>query len=199
MDALIFSFLIAAIIVGIIVWIMSAVTSGKLKYIDQRLQRIPDFTQSISYKSGQCDNAIAIDVQREKIAVITNPATSITLDPIVYCFSDLVAAEIVRDDASVTKTNRGSQVAGAEVGGVLLGPAGLLVGGLSASRRHEDKIRKLSLKLYSNNLMHPVQEVVFWDSGATGTDPKLLQPVLAELDQWYGRLRAILERKAQMR
>lgn len=128
-----------------------------------------------------------------QIAVVLNAVKtgSMSLDPVVYPFDDLIAVEVIKDDISITKTNRGSQAAGAAIGGVLLGPAGLLLGGLSGSKRNENKITKLSLKLYTNNLAFPVQEILFWDSGNNGVDPNALNPVINEMDQWYGRLRAI--------
>jgi len=195
MGALLFSLLIGAIIVGVIVWIIFAVDKGRENFIDQRLSGIQDFSADLIFKSGTCDNAIAIDRGRKKIAVVLNAVKtrSMSLTPIVYPFDELIAIEVVRDDMSVTKTNRGSQAAGAAVGGVLLGPAGLLLGGLSGSKRNENKITKLSLKLYTTDLAFPVQEIYFWDGGSNGVDPSVLQPVIAEMDQWYGRLRVITE------
>lgn len=84
---------------------------------------------------------------------------------------------------------------GAAVGGALLGPAGLLVGGLSGSQRQENKVQKLSIKLYTNDLISPVQELFFWDSGSQGIDPTQIKPIIQELDQWYRRLRIIVEQR----
>src|SRR5690606_29265007 len=94
---------------------------------------------------------------------------------------------------------RGSQLAGAVAGGILLGPAGLIVGGLSGAKRQESKIEKLSLKLYTNDLMMPIQELFFLDYPGAGADPQQIQPILRDLDQWYGRLRVIVENKKDQR
>lgn len=181
----------------LVMLLMLAHGSAVEEKLDKQLKAIPDFTPTVSYKSSVCKNAIAIDTQRELIAVLLNPLKirSLEAKPSVYPFGDLLAVEVVRNDTSVVKTNRGSQAAGAAVGGVLLGPAGLLLGGLSASKRQEEKIQKLSVKLYTNDLVNPVQEVLFWDGGSVGVDPSQLQPILSDLDQWYGRLRVIIERQ----
>lgn len=165
--------------------------------LDRKLKAIPDFTPTLSYKSSMCKNAIAIDVEREKIAVLLNPLKirQLEVKPSVYSFDDLLAVELVRDGASVTKTQRGSQMTGATVGGLLLGPAGLIVGGLSGSKRQVSKIEKLSIKLYANDLITPVQELFFLDFPGAGADPQQIQPILRDLDQWYGRLRVIVESK----
>lgn len=164
---------------------------------DRKFEAIPDFTPTLSYKSSMCKNAIAIDVEHEKIATLLNPARiqQFEIKPYVYKFDDLLAVELVRDGASIVKTQRGSQLAGAVAGGLLLGPAGLIVGGLSGSKRQVSKIEKLSIKLYTNNLMMPVQELFFLDSPGAGADPQQIQHILQDLDQWHGRLRAIVENK----
>ncbi|MDW6021647.1 hypothetical protein SAZ10_07695 [Mesorhizobium sp. BAC0120] len=169
--------------------------------MDEQLNAIPDFTPTVSYKSSMCKNAIAIDIEREKIAVLLNPMKLKQLEAkaSVYGSSHLIAVEVARDGSSVIKTQRGSQLAGAAAGGFLLGPAGLVVGGLSGAKRQESKIEKLSIKLYTNDLMMPVQEVLFLDFPGGGADPQQIQPILRDLDQWYGRLRVIVESKKNVR
>lgn len=49
-------------------------------------------------------------------------------------FSALVAAEVVRDNVTISRADLSSEVVGAALGGILLGGAGAIVGGLSASR-----------------------------------------------------------------
>lgn len=197
MGALLFSFFVATIIVGIIAWIAMAFNKSAENYLEQRIRGIEDFSADIVFKSGSCDNAIAIDKQNKMIAVVLDAVKthSKAYNPIVYPFDELIAVEIVKNDMSITKTNRGSQAAGAAIGGALLGPAGLLLGGLSGSKRRESKITNLSLKLYTNDLDLPVQQIYFFDGGTNGVDASSIESIVSEMDQWYGRLRAIIENK----
>ncbi len=55
-------------------------------------------------------------------------------DYVDIAWSDLNSVEIEKNGQSVQQTNRGSQVMGAAVGAVLLGPLGLLVGGVTGSK-----------------------------------------------------------------
>lgn len=174
-----------------------AFNKGAENYLEQRIRGIEDFSADIVFKSGSCDNAIAIDKQNKMIAVVLDAVKthSKAYHPIVYPFNDLIAVEIVKNDMSITKTNRGSQAAGAAIGGALLGPAGLLLGGLSGSKRHESKITNLSLKLYTNDLDLPVHQIYFFDGGTNGVDASSIEAIVSVMDQWYGRLRAIIENK----
>lgn len=186
----------AILLMGIIAVVSGNAASAALS---DRLKAIPDFSAEISYTPPAFKNAIALDLEREKIAVLIDPLRLRQLEwkPVVYSFSDLIAVEVIKDGSSVIKTQRGSQLAGAAIGGVLLGPAGLLVGGLSGGKTQQNKIEKLALKLYTNDLTMPVQEILFWNSPGVGVDPNQpgIQDAAKQLDQWYGRLRAIIEKQ----
>ncbi len=110
--------------------------------------------------------------------------------PVEYDTSRLVSVEIVKDGASISSTNRGSQVAGAALGAALLGPAGLLLGGLSGSKRSRATVHSLALKLIMDDRAQPVHTVEFFRSpNKHGTDAKsklLIAPV--ELMDRYNAL-----------
>ena len=110
-----------------------------------------------------------------------------------FPFSALIDAEPVIDDAAVTKTNRGSQVAWAAAGGILLGPAGLLIGGLTGSKRVDHtRIKKLAIRLTVRSLSSPSFQITFWDDpeGTKATNP-YVQARARELHEWIARLRTI--------
>lgn len=165
------------------------------KELAARLAAIPGFIPAASYVSPICKNAMAIDLQQQKVAIIedTFRLKKFSTQPAIIDFNEIIAVEVVRDNASLTKFNRGSQLTGAAVGGMLLGPAGMLLGGLSGSRREETKVCRLSLKIYTTNIIDPVCEVFFLDMPAPGADLKTASYFIQDMDQWYGRLRAVIE------
>lgn len=162
---------------------------------DQAFASIPNFRPTLTESTGWIKTTIAIDPASNQFAIAA-PSSP----PRVFRFADLVAVEIVRDGRSVSKSNRGSQVAGAAVGAVLLGPAGLLLGGLSGSKRNEETIKRLVLKIYTNDLMNPVVEFPFLNSwGGVNANSFLVKDAARRADAWYGRFQAILHGQAQAR
>lgn len=79
----------------------------------------------------------------------------------------------------------------------MLGPVGLLLAGVSGSKRIERKITRLSLKIFTDDLVSPVTEILFFDS-PTGSNPGSLAVSVAAhlLDEWHGRFQTILHKQA---
>lgn len=156
------------------------------------LAKIPDFSPAVVHKGLGGGAGLAIDPTANKFAVSYGASNTK-----VFSFGDLVAVEVLRNGSSLQKTNRGSQVAGAAVGAVLLGPVGLLVGGLTGSKRAIEKVDRLSLKIFTNDLVQPVHEVVFFDIKGTKPESFAVKHASQELDAWHGRLQTILHMRSQ--
>lgn len=172
-----------------------AKAGDKHRAIGRKLKSLPDFDPTVSSVQPSLSSALAIDAERRKLAILrASGKTENDWRLSVYAFDDLVAVELVKDGSSITKTHRGSQLAGAAIGGALLGSAGLIVGGLSGSKSQQNMIEKLAIKIYVDDLVFPVQEIVFlhWPNG--GIPPHHAELAIAETEQWYGRLRVILEK-----
>lgn len=175
--------------------IFMARANNKHQEIDQKLKSLPDFTPAVSIIQASLTSALAIDLERKKLAIVRALGNSATeWRHFIYPFDEIVAVELVRNGSSIIKTQRGSQVAGAAIGGVLLGPAGLIVGGLSGSKTQQDMIEKLSLRIYVNDLLAPVQEVIFLNYPNSGIPPHLVQAAVMEIEQWHGRIKILIDR-----
>ncbi|MCA1408239.1 hypothetical protein I6F26_29055 [Ensifer sp. IC3342] len=155
------------------------------------LAGLGDFTPSVTYTGVYGGAGIALDATRNKFAIL-NPLMG--TETKVFDFADLVAVEVCRDGSSLQKTNRGSHAVGAAVGAALLGPAGLLLGGLTGSKRNIEKINKLSLKVYTNDLVAPVHEIVFHDVRGSKPESFIVKTAMADLDAWHGRFKTILQK-----
>lgn len=161
--------------------------ASKAKEQGNALKAIPDFHPAVVFKGAFGGAGVAIDPGECKFAISHGSQGTK-----VFNFSDLVAVEVLRNGSSVSKTNRGSQVAGAAVGAILLGPFGLLLGGLTGSRRSVEKIDRLSLKVFTNDLVNPVHEIVFFNIPGSKPDSLAVKNSSQELDSWHGRFQTIL-------
>jgi hypothetical protein len=113
--------------------------------------------------------------------------------------TDLVSVELLKDGASITSTNRGSQLAGAAIGGLALGGVGLLLGGLSGSKTSRNTIQSIAIKVIVDDRAAPVHVIEFLKSPTDkGIDPKsaLVRPMIEAADRYHAMLVAAV-RKAQ--
>ncbi|MDD3181707.1 MAG: hypothetical protein PHD48_02740 [Alphaproteobacteria bacterium] len=186
---------IAIVLLVIGLGIVAVIIDGKEKKRKiQALNDIPDFEPSIFFVGASsiestCPHiAIAIDPKREKFATTKNGEVAK-----VYPFSSVLSVEIVKNGESLQKTNRGSQAAGAVVGAVLLGPIGLLLGGVTGSKRSVEKVKKLSLSIFTKNLENPLIEICFLDSkNGHSPDSSIVKGAVEDLNNWYGRFQAVV-------
>ena len=180
--------LVVAIIVALILHSMKA---KKVKGSHETaLAQIPDFKPAVHLGNSSDTPGIALDPQSERFAIL-HPNGELKL----FKFSQLVAVDVEKNGVSLQKTNRGSQVMGAAVGAILLGPVGLLLGGLTGSKRNVEKVRRLSIKIFTDDLISPVTEIIFFNS-PSGSDPNgfLVRTAAQLLDEWHGRFLTIIQR-----
>jgi len=178
-------------ILPILAFVVIAAFMGDKK--SRILKKIEGFSPTIVHQGGSTGPSVAIDATNNKFAIIYGRKNAGVFD-----FRNLIAIEICRNGTSIDKTNRGSQVVGAAIGAVLLGPIGLLLGGLTGSKRREENIKRLSLKLFTSDIKKPVHEIIFFDS-PKGLKPEssLVKSAADELDEWHGRFKTILHMSAQ--
>ena len=105
------------------------------------------------------------------------------------------------DDTSLVKTNRGSQVAGAAVGGLLLGPVGLLLGGLTGSTRSEGRVKRLVLRIVTTDFAKPNHDILLYKSASSKGDVKtsiILKEPLRIAETWHSRVTVLIRDAGSM-
>jgi hypothetical protein len=189
-------FLFTTIILTVIVFI--AIISAALHAIDldieskralaATLSTIPDFTPDFKYISPSSQIGIAIDSTNNMFSVSSSSCT-----PKVFNYTDIIDVQIVRNSEVIYKTNRGNQIAGAALGTLLLGPVGLLLGGVTGSKRSEEKVQQLSLRLSVRDLSRPTIDVPFFfnSKGLKSADPSVKSAV-REIEDWHTRFLTLM-------
>lgn len=182
-----------AAVLWVIAQILGRLQGGRPKRIDEReaikaeMASLPNFSPDcVEFLDGGL--VIALDGTNKKLFFKEGNGGHTS----VLHYEQVLAVEITKNGSSVTKINRGSQVAGAAVGAVLFGPVGLLLGGLTGSRRTEEKVSKLAVKVYTNKADRPVRELVFYKGLPMPADQITNTVAARKMEEWYARLRAIV-------
>ena len=129
---------------------------------------------------------IAIDDTSKQICLIDGESLTFIK------YGDIIESEILAGGGTITKTSRGSQLAGAAVGGLLLGGVGAVIGGLSGKTVARQDIEDVRLKLLINDTSNPVHEIDFIDTLSNGqkTLPKI---AMQEAQKWHALISVIIK------
>lgn len=164
---------------------------------------IPDTMDALTARYGEGDYYITPGFHRvigigwkEGLFVIGDKPNVAEAIPFANVESATVEVDgtTVTNTTSATRTNRGSQLGGAVAGGLLLGPAGLLVGGLSGSSRTKGRstetrfIKSVTLTVRVKDRANPLRRIDFM-SAFSG---KPTSPGVVEATQKVAHYHALL-------
>jgi len=182
--------IVAIAVIGVAVFLKMR----RQKVLEQGIAALPNFRPALRFERRDSGSALLLDPDSEQFGLV-GPRRAVR----VYGFGQLVAVEIERNGVALEKANRGSAMLGAAVGGALLGPVGLLLGGLTGSKRKVELVKRLALRLYTNDLHAPFVEAVFFEhkSGLKPADAEVRKAAV-QLEEWYGRFLTILNGQKQV-
>ncbi|MBP3773803.1 MAG: SHOCT domain-containing protein [Bacteroidaceae bacterium] len=118
---------------------------------------IKDFGLTHSVYDG--NGMVAIDGRRKKLLLYN--FDDLKPEYKVVRYSDLLSVSIVTDGVMVSEKSTARALGGALVGGALLGEAGAVVGGLSGSATHGQKIGRVAVKFLLRDVATPTFEILF--------------------------------------
>ncbi len=154
---MLFAFLFACVLgfIGLCVYV-----AGNQNEVRESLNEvIKDEPYTKIFRNTGTKTAMLYDDERKNIVLINDKLK----DKIHY--KDILQVEITEDSESVTKTKRGSQVAGATIGGLAFGGVGAIIGGLSGQQEHKEKVRQIGLRFVVNDTHNPVREIILHNFG----------------------------------
>ena len=133
------------------------------------LLRIENFNYSKKIDGFGGYYIFAIDEANEKIALVTQWKKQ------VVNFTDIIGVEIIEDGSTISKKSTTRTIGGAIVGGVLAGGAGAIIGGLSGSSTHKNKVSSVTVKILLRNLDNPSLVVNCFDSSQMTSEGKPIE------------------------
>lgn len=159
--------------------------------IEKRIRHLDNFEPTDVYVSTFNLAGVAIDSSRREI-LLADEATVRR-----FTMSSIISCEILEDDVRLAYVNRGSQLAGIAVGGILLGGVGAVIGGLSASKRSINNVSKVILRFMTDDFERPKHDIVLldWSFSKKGLkrDGMLYRAALETAELWHGRVTAMMK------
>ncbi len=171
-------------------WVRDIICERNIEKIKQNLENTGDFKieKSVFKYDSTKKNlfGLVLDDENNKIAFIENGQVSIRY------FNSVLKCDVSIDGETITQTNRGSQLMGAAVGGVLLGGIGALIGGLSGKQHSKSEVKEITLKIIVDDLKIPMHSIILFSEKSSR------KPEKAELqivDEWHSLLQIVISRK----
>ena len=138
------------------------------------------------------NSGIAIDEGRKNVCLIKkHNIRGIELD--VLSYRDILSSEIFEDGETVTKTARGSQLAGALIGGLALGSVGAIIGGLSGSKTSSSKVKRIDLRITVNRTETPIHDINFMNV-VSKKNGLIYNAAMEQVRHWHGVMEVLIKR-----
>ena len=150
---------------------------------------LPDFEATQLIMGVDDLVGLAIDEERKKVCLINYASNQFH----VISYKDILVAEVFEDGATISKTMRGSQIAGALIGNLVLGGAGAIIGGLSGKRKHEGTVSRIDVRLTINDTRQPIFDINFLNV-ETKKDNPAYQQALQTARHCHGLMEVLIKR-----
>jgi hypothetical protein len=161
---------------------------------------LKNFLPSYSVFSFDCKTAISIDNSSKKVCLLSNPKINALgffdtriIERKIIAHRDILEVTIFEDGNSVTTTSRTSQVAGAIVGNIALGGAGLIIGALTGAKKTSATVSSLEVRLTINNIQSPIWSIAFIKS-ETSKKSSAYQKATNDANKLLGLLKILIKR-----
>jgi hypothetical protein len=219
----IFTILFLCSSIGAIYWIFfsssgkdfaKTYNAGQKKLAEKRAKEVKEYYRNRAQAFAELENfspsqpvfsvndksAISIDENSNNVCLLSNPRGQSlhffdkrSIQRAVISYRDILEVSIFEDGNSITTTSRTSQVAGAIIGNIMLGGAGLLIGALTGSKKTSATVSSLEVRLIINNTQSPTWSIAFIGSETPKKSP-LYQKAANEANNLLGLIKVLIKR-----
>ena len=184
------SFLVMMVIIFIIYYFLIYLPKKKKKMPQEDyLSHLSEFTETQKIMGVGGLVGLAIDEQRKKVCLIDYSQKRFR----TISYKDLLSSEVFEDGATITKTMRGSQIAGALIGNIAFGGVGAIIGGLSGKTKSTGTVSRIDLRLTVNDTKQPIFDITFLNK-ETEKDKTIYQQALQTARQCHGLVEVLIKR-----
>jgi len=180
------------LIICVFAWIDTVTKNAQRKTRWQNALNLSDFSHSMTLSDTKF--GLAVDTESRRIRLFTDDGQSVKYR--TFLAKDILSCEILEDGDSTIAVNRGSQVAGAAVGGLLLGGAGLIVGGLSGKKKTSKIVSKVDFRVTVNDIKQPIHTVNLLSTDGKSQSP-LYKGVLETCHKWSATIDVLIHASRQ--
>lgn len=190
-------------ILGLLPWILIIVVccfllirpkakrQKKRKAIEGHVSNIEKFSATQTVIGYDGNTGLSIDEQRRMVCLVDHRQQILT--HLVVSYNDLLSSELFEDGVIVTRTVRSSQIGGAVIGGLALGGAGMIIGGLSGKTKTSGKVKRIDLRLIINDTQNPLHDVNFLNREIE-KGGFFYKKVMQQARYWHGLIEVLIKR-----
>lgn len=155
---------------------------------EDKIERMlsPKFNRSYKYVSPHGD-AVIFDIINKKIALYNQYGFTI------FDYADLQEVSVQTNNAVTHSTKTGSLAARAVIGALVAGPAGAVIGGVTADRQEVSKVKSIMVQIVTKNTARSHNEIIFFRIDGPGElSHAATNYIQGQALDCYGRLKIIV-------
>jgi hypothetical protein len=180
---------VAGGVVMIVFLIASWSREDPLERIEKEIAALADFNATLRYDQIDKTVSVLFDPIGKKFAVVT-----MSMPVRIHAFAQLVSVEPERNGAPLQL----SRLIGEGIDRARCKPFGSLLNELLRASRSGERIRRLTLKILTDDLYSPAHEIVFFEHNRGLTlDDHVVKLAALELAEWHGRFCEVLRNRSQ--
>lgn len=182
------------VLIAVAIWAWAAENSRK-STLEAHVRGLDGFTAQHILIGADGITALAVDDDRKQVCLVASAGGSIGHRMLAY--ASIMSVEVEEDGAVISSVSRGSQLAGAAVGGLLLGGVGAVVGAMTGARKEKRQVSRVVLKVTTEDVVDPLFRVTL-QNVPSPSDGVVYKATCLQTSEWQGRLEAVMRQAARI-